>query len=225
MKRWTFLTVGLYGMCVLGFFFFGLFLWKDLEFFKDLHASRGIVLLFLGAVFLPLMLAAGALLFIPAKADSGRPSGKRSLLTAALLGSLPMGLLFWGFLLSLGLLFWGEEKASPFLYSWLILIFPGLFWFFWGWLFYRYLGEKDPNSFLAWATSWLLRGSILEILVALPSHVISRHRQECCAPLFTYYAIVAGLSVALLAFGPGLLFLFVRKIRNKRKAGVSRKAD
>jgi hypothetical protein len=32
------------------------------------------------------------------------------------------------------------------------------------------------------ATRWLLRGSILELLVAVPSHVIVRRRDDCCAP-------------------------------------------
>ena len=31
---------------------------------------------------------------------------------------------------------------------------------------------------------WLLRGSILELLVAVPSHVIVRHRDDCCAPRY-----------------------------------------
>ena len=217
MKRWMVLTVGLYGLCVLGMFLFGFFLWEDIAFFEDLRSSRGILLLFSTFVILPLMLAEGVLLFLSPRNDSERPRRRRSLLTAAILGSLPMGLLFLGFLFSLGLLIWGEKRGGMFLYSWPVLIFPGLFWIFWGYLFYHHLSEKDSESSLSWITSRLLKGSILELLVALPSHVIARHRQECCAPFFTYCAIITGLSVALLAYGPGMYFLFSRKIRCKRK--------
>lgn len=68
---------------------------------------------------------------------------------------------------------------------------------------------------------WLLRGSILEVIVAIPSHVIARRRDECCAPDFTLVGIIAGLSVALLSFGPGVFFLFAERVRSKRRAAPS----
>lgn len=113
MKRWMMFTVGLYGLCVLGMFLFGFLFWKELEFFEDFHSSRGMLLFFSGFVILPLMLAEGVLL-LSSRSDSERPRRRRTLLTAALLGSLPMGLLLLGFLLSLGLLIWGEERGARF---------------------------------------------------------------------------------------------------------------
>lgn len=216
MKRWGLLAILLYGICMLGIFLLGFMLWEGMEFFRDFKDSRGLLFFFTLTVLLPLLLGAGGLLLVPVRLEASRPLGRRSIVTAALLGSLPMGVLLLGFVLSLGLLIWGEARAGDLLYSWPVLILPLLFWLFWGTLFYRHLSQKDPQAFLSWATSWLLRGSILEVLVALISHVVARHRQECCAPFFTYCAIVAGLSVALLSFGPGLFFLFLRKIREKR---------
>ncbi len=217
MKRWGLLAILLYGICVLGIFLFGLILWEGVGVFDDARTSRGLLFFFALTVLLPLLLGAGGLLLVPVRVEAGRPLGQRSIVTAALLGSLPMGLLLLGFVLSLGLLIWGEARGGTLLYSWPVLILPVLFWLLWGCLFYRYLSQKDPEAFLSGATSWLLRGSILEILVALISHVVARHRQECCAPFLTYCAIVAGLSVALLSFGPGLFFLFLRKIREKQQ--------
>ena len=43
----------------------------------------------------------------------------------------------------------------------------------------------------------------------------SRTRGDCRAPLFTLLGIATGLSVALLAFGPGLFFLVREKDRGQ----------
>jgi hypothetical protein len=62
-------------------------------------------------------------------------------------------------------------------------------------------------------TRWLLRGSILELLIAVPSHVLVRRRDDCCAPAGTFWGIATGISVMLLCFGPGIFFLFVARCR------------
>jgi hypothetical protein len=67
---------------------------------------------------------------------------------------------------------------------------------------------------------WLLRGSILELLIAVPSHVIVRQRDDCCAPFATFWGIVTGISVMLISFGPGVLFLFAARIRRKQRVGI-----
>ena len=42
--------------------------------------------------------------------------------------------------------------------------------------FYRFAKTDDPNTLVKRTTRWLLRGSILELLVAVPSHIIARNR-------------------------------------------------
>lgn len=91
-------------------------------------------------------------------------------------------------------------------------------WAFWGVVFCRAWSPDDPLSSTRRMADWLLRGSILEVVVAIPSHIISRNRDECCAPVFGLVGIVTGLSVALMAFGPALFLLFVRRMRSKRAA-------
>jgi hypothetical protein len=47
------------------------------------------------------------------------------------------------------------------------------------------------------ALSWLLRGSILELLVAVPCHIIVRRRHDCSAPIITSFEIVTGIAIML----------------------------
>jgi len=86
-------------------------------------------------------------------------------------------------------------------------------WMVWGLIFYRATREDDAASMSARATRWLLRGSILNLLVAVPTHVVVRHRDDCCAPAASFAGIVTGISVMLLSFGPGVLFLFAARRR------------
>jgi hypothetical protein len=86
-----------------------------------------------------------------------------------------------------------------------------VFWFIWAAIFRHFAKSDDPNTLLKRGTRWLLRGSILELLIAVPSHVIVRRRDDCCAPIGTFWGIVTGISVMLLCFGPGVFFLFVER--------------
>ncbi len=85
------------------------------------------------------------------------------------------------------------------------------FWIIWAVVFRSFARSDDPDSLLKRTTRWLLRGSILELLVAVPSHVIVRRRGDCCAPLGTFWGIATGISIMLLCFGPGVFFLFVER--------------
>lgn len=59
----------------------------------------------------------------------------------------------------------------------------------------------------------LLAGSVLELLIALPMHLVVRRRTECCAGLATGLGIGVGLIVMLIALGPAVFFLFYRRYR------------
>lgn len=88
-----------------------------------------------------------------------------------------------------------------------------VFWFIWAAVFRSFAKSDGPDSLLKRVTRWLLCGSILELLIAVPSHIIVRRRGDCCAPLGTFWGIVTGISVMLLCFGPGVFFLFVERFQ------------
>jgi hypothetical protein len=75
--------------------------------------------------------------------------------------------------------------------------------------FYRQSRMLDkPRSM----TRWLLKGSILELLIVVPCHIIVRQRGDCCAGLWTASGIATGIATMLLAFGPSVLFLYQKRL-------------
>lgn len=94
-----------------------------------------------------------------------------------------------------------------------VLVTMLIFWLVWAFVFRHFARNDEPDALLKRSIRWLLRGSILELLVAVPSHIVVRRREDCCAPLGTFWGIATGLSVMLLCFGPGVFFLFVERMR------------
>jgi hypothetical protein len=89
----------------------------------------------------------------------------------------------------------------------------GVCWLLWAMILYVATRRDSPEARISRATRWLLRGSILELLVAVPSHIIVRNRHDCCAPIGTFWGIATGFSIMLLCFGPGVFFLFLARRR------------
>jgi hypothetical protein len=96
------------------------------------------------------------------------------------------------------------DTSAKCLAGWVIL------WLVWGVVFYLHF--RNATEVTSRAISWLLKGSVLELLIAVPCHVWVRRRDECCAPLFTSFGIVSGIAVMLLCFGPSVLFLFKKRL-------------
>jgi hypothetical protein len=111
------------------------------------------------------------------------------------------------------------------LFSMLLLVL--VFWLIWAIAFRSFARRDDPDALLKRITRWLLRGSILELLVAVPSHVIVRRRDDCCALAGTFWGIATGISVMLLCFGPGVFFLFVERFNRMtpNDVGTDKSAD
>ena len=97
-----------------------------------------------------------------------------------------------------------------------LLSLVALFWLLWGLIFHHFAKSDEAETLVQRTTRWLLRGSILELLVAVPSHIVTRQREDCCAPMLSFWGIVTGISVMLMSFGPGVLFLFARRMRRKQ---------
>lgn len=96
-----------------------------------------------------------------------------------------------------------------------ILLFWAGLWLVWGVIFYLYFrGSSDAVSRVL---SGLLRGSVLELLVAVPCHVIVRRRHDCSAPMVTSFGIATGVAIMLLSFGPSVFFLFRKRFNTYRR--------
>lgn len=103
-----------------------------------------------------------------------------------------------------------------------------VFWLVWALVFRRATQADSPETLVKRFTRWLLRGSILELIIAVPSHVIVRRRDDCCAPVGTFWGIATGISVMLLCFGPGVFFLFVercQKLKPKPVGGLNKEPE
>lgn len=83
-------------------------------------------------------------------------------------------------------------------------------WLAWGVVFYLYArGSMERATRIV---SWLLKGSVLELLIAVPCHVWVRRRADCSAPVATSFGIVTGIAVMLLCFGPSVLLLYKKRL-------------
>jgi hypothetical protein len=56
-----------------------------------------------------------------------------------------------------------------------------------------------------------------KLLIAVSCHVIVRHREDCCAPVFTGFGIATGMAIMLLSFGPSVLFLYKKRMKQYEK--------
>ena len=92
-------------------------------------------------------------------------------------------------------------------------------WLLWAIVFYLY--AQNVAQPVTRAVSWLLKGSVLELLIAVPCHVIVRRRHDCSAPVVTSFGIVTGIAVMLLSFGPSVLLLYKKRLDEY----TERKAD
>ncbi len=153
------------------------------------------------------------LLFLSVDTSWRRLKPRRHIaITAALTGLLITLLAVCGFL-SLAVAFHEDslswEWAGVGVDVW-VLIFWAMSWIAWGIVFYRYC--RGGSMTLERAVSWLLKGSVLELMIAVPAHVIVRSRGDCSAPIFTSWGIVTGLAIMLMCFGPGVLALYKKRI-------------
>jgi hypothetical protein len=86
-------------------------------------------------------------------------------------------------------------------------------WCGWGWIFFRMSRMAETGDFVSRICRWLFKGSILELLIAVPTHIVARSRDYCCAGVMTFIGLTMGLSVMFFSFGPGVFFLFAARWR------------
>lgn len=153
------------------------------------------------------------LIQVPIRLQFRRPVTRRGLMLPILASGFWMGLLVMGAIWSL--LEWRKVEPIESRAVWWIGL-PVLTWGVWALVFWRMSASRAPTQVLRRQTSAMLSGSILELLIAVPTHIVARQRPDCCAGFFTFFGITMGLSVMFLAFGPAVFVLYLDRWRRLR---------
>ena len=158
-----------------------------------------------------------ALLRTPVDVASRRPERRGPLWPTVVAGGFMAGLLLIGLAAAVV-----EGFKLPFnsMIPPVVILLGIASWIAWAVVFHR-MGKTDPEGMVSRQSNWLIKGSVLELLVAVPMHVIVRHRGECCAGFLTFFGLATGMAVMLFAFGPAVFFLFVERWRRLRSAEKS----
>jgi hypothetical protein len=215
MKRWAVLVVALYLLIlstltiplVVGAFYPTVTVTMP----KDMHDLMDTIGVWQYWVFLGVMTAAQAvMLVVPVDLSIGRPASRRSVLWTVLASGLMMGVLGAGAAFSIDE-FFRRDKAGRGIVAalpWAILL---VVWAVWSLAFYRASRGAAAMDVVTRQCRSLLKGSILELLIAVPTHIVARARDYCCAGFYTFLGIVFGVAVMLFSFGPGVFFLFMAR--------------
>jgi hypothetical protein len=225
--RWPFVTVLLYGIFFILLvlpFLWGIFVWlgegdagiddwTELpEMYGDLYGETAAWPLWV--LFASLFLAQVCLLIIPVRTAHQRPKPRRGIWLTAIAAAFLYTVLLFGAVISiLSAIFEDNWPDCTVLLLWIIL--PAN-WLLWIAVFRLFANRTGPIRYIHRIVKWLIGGSILELLIAVPSHIIVRHRNVCCAHLTTAAGIAAGLAVMFFAFGPGLYYLYRERINRKK---------
>ena len=208
MKRWAWVVAGLYCLILAVLTVpSGL-----LAFFPNAKLSDGLTIYIWWPywLWLAVMFACQfTLLAVPVRVASRRPVTRGPLWRTVLAGGLMAGGLVAGAVLSLYEFAFRLENGNQ---GWWTALAVGILtWCFWTLVFSRISRNVEPTDMISRLCRWLFQGSILELLIAVPTHVVARWRNYCCAGLMTFVGLSLGISVMLFSFGPAVFFLFVER--------------
>ncbi|HWZ41930.1 MAG TPA: hypothetical protein VNW97_00565 [Candidatus Saccharimonadales bacterium] len=151
------------------------------------------------------------LLFLSVDTSWKRLKPRAHILVSCLVTAMLLSILTGAVVLCTGFSVFGDKFVNGFLDS-AVNVFGcwGTVWAAWTILFYMYC--RNSTALITRAAAWLLKGSVLELLVAVPAHVIVRRRHDCSAPVATSFGISAGIAIMLLSFGPSVLLLYKKRL-------------
>jgi hypothetical protein len=151
------------------------------------------------------------LLFLSVDTSTKRLKPRAHILVSCTVTALLMAVLAAAAVISISFGVAGEKFFdSYFIASGSVWGFCVALWLLWAVVFYFYF--RNSSAVVTRLVSWLLKGSVLELLIAVPCHIIVRRRHDCCAPVITSFGIATGLAIMLLSFGPSVLFLYKKRL-------------
>jgi hypothetical protein len=204
---WVWIIVGLYCLLAAGLVFIPAMVMLD-----DPTETHLIVMASLSVVLLTL--CGLGLILTPVRAARRRPMTRRIVLLPILAAGCLLGVLFGGAGIALVEFYKFHGSSNAFAGVW---IGGAVVWLAWSAIFWLMSGWSDPAFLAARLHRWVLSGSVAELLVAVPTHLVVRRRTECCAGLYTGTAICIGVVVMLIAFGPSVAFLYYRRWKQKHR--------
>ena len=141
-------------------------------------------------------LAQWAMLAVPVRVAGRRPVTRLPLALTILAGGLMMGGLVSGALFSLFEFAFAQQALEKPFGSWSTWFAIGLGvaeWCVWAMVFFRFSRTAEPEDLMSRQRTWLLKGSILELLIAVPTHIVARSRDYCCAGIMTFIGLTLGI--------------------------------
>ena len=215
MRKWGIVITVFYALIVLGLLVPGavFLVGRDFSHWHDL--LKGITETYQEwLVWIPIAVVLSGqalLLFLSVDASQKRLKPRAHIVVSCSVTAILLALLTSAVVLSLGYAVSSEKTMDKYFDTTAQLLgFWGFLWLLWGILFYLY--ARNSTELVTRAVSWLLKGSVLELLVVVPCHVIVRRRHDCSAPVVTSFGIATGIAIMLLSFGPSVLLLYKKRL-------------
>ena len=208
MKRWPWIVAGLYGLIFIVLTAPAILL----AFAPKVSVAEAVGVYATWPYWLWLavmILSQAALLGVPVCVASRRPVTKGALWPTVLAGGLLVGGLVVGAIYSILEFIYGEHGSGWM--PWGGIGAGVLMWCVWSAVFFRLGRTTEPADLISCQCRLLLKGSILELLIAVPTHIVARYRGYCCAGFMTFIGLTMGVSVMLFSFGPAVFFLYVER--------------
>lgn len=213
MRHWGYVITAFYALIVMGLLVPGAYIlsghlsWSALESFYSEWMVWLVMAMLVGGQALLLFLSVDT----TKRRFTPRTHVAVSIATSALLVALLSFAAFWT--LASGIV--GDEMDKESIFRWIdsrgeVLAWWAGLWAFWSVIFFIYFRKMAKP--LDVMLSILLKGSVLELLVAVPCHILVRHRDDCSAPIVTGFGIATGVAIMLISFGPGVLFLYKKRL-------------
>ncbi len=153
-----------------------------------------------------------SLLSVPVSVANRRPVTRSALWPTLLASGLMAGGLAVGAGFSLLEFFTGGQTISDSI-KLLPLALGPLTWCIWALVFAAMSKKIEAFDWVSQQCRLLFKGSVLELLIAVPTHIVARSRDYCCAGLMTFIGLTMGISVMLFSFGPAVMVLYAARWR------------
>ena len=161
-------------------------------------------MMFLGICVVLLILCRASLMMVPVRAAANRPTTRRSIWIPILGSGLLIATLFM--FAGSALSEYADEKISQVP---AVVVGAICVWLMWLGVFIPMTFAIDPTSIGMKLHRLIFAGSLLELLIAVPCHIVVRRRPDCCAGVVTAMAICVGVLVMFITWAQAFFCFFI----------------